>query len=90
MDTLEQRIERIEGRNRKVEADKAWEGSLVRKALIAVFTYVVIGLFLVVIGVVKPWVNAIVPTIGFMLSTLTMPFFKRMWIKYCLEKKSIV
>lgn len=82
MDTLEQRIKKIEERNTKVEADKVWEGSMSRKFLIAIFTYVVIGAFLSVIGFAKPWVSAIVPTIGFMFSTLTMPFFKKMWIKY--------
>jgi len=91
MDTVEQRIEKIEERNAKVEADKGWEGSLTRKALIAVFTYGVIGLFLEMIGVAKPWINAIVPTLGFILSTLTMPFFKKMWLKYYwLDKKRIL
>ena len=33
-------------------------------------------------NVPKPWLNAIVPAMAFMLSTLTLPFFKRLWIKY--------
>lgn len=88
MNTLEERIARIEERNRKVEADKAWEGSLMRKMLIILCTYIVVGLFLGAIQVGTPWVNAIVPTIGFFLSTLTMPFFKTMWLKYCWAKKN--
>ena len=29
-----------------------------------------------------PWLNAIVPSIAFLLSTLTLPFFKKLWQKY--------
>ena len=86
MDTLEQRVEKIEARNAKVEADKAWEGSLTRKTLIVVFTYVIIGLYLEAIEVAQPWINAIVPTVGFTLSTLTMPFFKKLWVRSRLKQ----
>lgn len=72
----------IEERNKRVEADKAWETSLTRRTLLMVFTYLAIGLYLAAIDVPRPWVNAIVPSVGFMISTLTMPFFKKMWLKY--------
>lgn len=77
---LEKRIEQIETRNKKVEADKAWETSLVRKISVAVLTYIVIGLFMDSISVNQPWTNAIVPTLGFLLSTLTLTIFKKIWI----------
>lgn len=77
---LEKRIEIIEKRNTKVELDKAWETSGVRKILIVVNTYMVIGIFMWYIGVEHPWINAVVPTIGFYISTLTLPLFKKMWI----------
>lgn len=82
METLEERVKKIEERNARVQADKAWEGSVTRKVLVAVFTYAIIGIFFTIVGVVSPWVNAIVPTLGFLLSTLTMPFFKKVWIRY--------
>jgi hypothetical protein len=81
MDSLDQRVQHIEERNIKVEIDKAWETSWTRRILLALFTYLTIGLFLMSIKVQKPWMNAIVPTIGFIISTLTMPFFKKMWLK---------
>lgn len=81
MENLEQRIELIEARNSKVEADKAWETSWTRRALLAMFTYLAIGLYLAAIKVSQPWINAIVPALGFMISTLTMPWFKKLWIK---------
>lgn len=81
MDIIEQRITTIEQRNERVEADKKWETSWTRRALLALFTYLAIGLYLWAIHVPRPWINAIVPAVGFMISTLTMPFFKRQWLK---------
>ncbi len=84
---LEKEIEKLKERNRKVEADKAWETSITRKAIIAVFTYLAIALYLWAIDIPEPWLNAIVPTVGFLLSTLTFPAFKRLWIKKAYNKK---
>jgi len=79
---LEERIKEIEARNKKVEVDKAWELSLTRRVLLFVFTYLAIGLYLSAIRIPSPWLNAIVPAVGFLLSTLTLPFFKSIWMKY--------
>lgn len=81
MGSIEERLEKIERRNQKVESDKAWEGSWTRKIVLIVFTYAAVGLYLNVINVQSPWVNAIVPSIGFLLSTLTLPWIKTLWIK---------
>jgi sterol desaturase/sphingolipid hydroxylase (fatty acid hydroxylase superfamily) len=78
---LERRLRAIEERNRRVEADKAWETSRTRKAIISLFTYAAIALYLYAIEVPMPFLNAIVPTVGFLLSTLTLPFFKKLWIE---------
>ncbi len=83
---LEERISKIESRNSKVELDKAWEGSWTRKALIAIFTYLAIALYLKFVVGIDPWINAIVPAIGFLLSTLTLPYFKRLWSKHIYKK----
>jgi len=87
MASLEERISRIEERNKKVEVDKAWETSWLRRALLIIFTYLAIGFYLQAIGIERPWLNAIVPSIGFLLSTLTLPYFKSFWLKY-IQKKS--
>lgn len=81
MGTLEERIQKIEERNRSVELDKAWETSWTRRLLIVVFTYVVIGILLSLINVDRPWLAAVGPAIAFTLSTLTMPYFKRNWVE---------
>lgn len=79
---LENKIKNIEERNKKVELDKTWEISYFRRFLLTLFTYLAIGFYLQAINVTKPWLNAIVPAIAFMLSTLTLPFFKKLWINY--------
>ncbi len=78
---MKKRIEAIEQRNKRVELDKAWETSWSRIVLIAIFTYITIVLFFFVASLPKPFINSIVPTTGFVLSTLSLPFFKRIWIK---------
>ena len=75
------RVRAIEARNLRVEDDKAWETSYTRRGLLIIFTYVAISLYLVSIHVERPWMNAIVPSVGFLLSTLTLPFFKRWWLR---------
>ena len=83
---VEQRVTKIEERNRLVEQNKAWETSWTRKVLIALFTYLAIALYLKFIVGINPWINAIVPSIGFLLSTLTLPWFKSFWVKYIYKK----
>ena len=86
MKDFEKRIEAIEQRNKKVEIDKAWETSWSRKIIIAVLTYAVIVLFFYMAQLPKPFINSIVPTTGFVLSTLSLSSFKKLWIKYGTKK----
>jgi len=79
---LEKEIKDIKKRNKKVEADKAWETSLSRKILIMSLTYFTIVIFLLFTGIPKPFLNAIVPSLGFVLSTLSIPYFKKLWLKF--------
>jgi len=86
LEQLEEEIEKIKKRNQRVEADKAWETSYTRRILLMIFTYLAIGFYLVVIKIPNPWLNAIVPAVAFMLSTLTLPFFKKIWLKYIYKR----
>lgn len=80
LEQLEKRIEKVEERNQRVELDKTWEGSYVRRMLIVLFTFISIGLYMWAIGVDKPLLNAVIPSLGFTLSTLTLPYFKKLWV----------
>ncbi|MEK7597916.1 MAG: hypothetical protein AAB441_04705 [Patescibacteria group bacterium] len=79
---LKKEIFAIKTRNKKVEMDKAWETSWTRKFILMIFTYLAISFYLRAINIDKPWLNAIVPSFGFLLSTLTLPFFKKIWERY--------
>lgn len=82
MDEVKARIENIEHRNKRVELDKAWEISFVRKIIIALLTYMVIVLFFYAANLPKPFINSIVPTTGYVLSTLSLPYFKKFWVRF--------
>jgi hypothetical protein len=73
------RLEQLEARNKRVEADKAWETSLVRRLGIMILTYLVVVCYLRFVVHIDPWINALVPVIGFFLSTLTLSLLKKYW-----------
>jgi hypothetical protein len=77
---LVERIEKLEARNRRVEADKIWETSWLRRGSIMVLTYIVVVFYLRFVIHINPWINALVPVIGFFLSTLTLSIVKKEWI----------
>lgn len=78
---LEEEIEKIKMRNRRVEREKSWETSWTRKIMIAILTYIVIAVFFIFVGTVEPLLDAIVPSIAFILSTLSAPLLKKFWLK---------
>ena len=76
---LTKEIELLKERNARVEADKAWEVSWTRRVFIAVVTYFIAGVWLVLIHDSLSWLKAFVPAVGYILSTLTVPIVKRFW-----------
>lgn len=81
IEQLEVRIAALEARNARVEMDKAWETSLVRKASIIAVTYIVVLGFLFIIKNDQPFINAIIPSVGFFLSTLAVNSLKKHWLR---------
>jgi len=81
METTEERLNKIEERNKKVEMDKAWETSSLRIFTISFITYLAAIFVLYSIGVSKPYLSALIPVLGFILSTLSVPVIKKYWIK---------
>lgn len=80
IDQLQLEIEEIKKRNQRVEADKAWETSWTRRLIVLALTYIVIVIFFFFAQLPKPFLNAIVPSLAFVLSTLTVPMFKKWWL----------
>ncbi len=83
---FEEEIIALKNRNAKVESDKAWETSFTRKFCIAVLTYLVITLFFYIGKFPDPFLSAIVPTLGFLLSTLSVGLVRNFWKKYMYKK----
>ncbi len=84
--TTEERLEIIEKRNIRVEAEKAWEVSLFRIASIMIVTYVIAYGAFTVIGNDNPFRNAFIPVIGYFLSTQSLPLLKKWWMEKCYKK----
>lgn len=78
---LQRDVDEIKARNLRVEAEKAWETSWTRRGLILVLTYAVLLLVFLIGEFPKPWLSALVPTLGFFLSTLSIPIVKRFWLR---------
>lgn len=78
---IEKEIEAIRERNARVEEEKAWEVSAMRKIIIAALTYAVTVIFCLSASIERPFITAIVPSVAFFLSTLSLPWFKTLWKK---------
>jgi hypothetical protein len=83
---MKEEIKLIQERNRRVETDKAWEISKTRRAIIAIITYLIVVVFLMLIAAPSPWLTALVPTLGYILSTLTLPLLKKLWVNSVYKK----
>ena len=87
MNNPESQIAAILERNKRVETDKAWETSWCRRITITVLTYAIAALFLWLIANDRFWLNAGVPALGYLLSTLSLPWVKNQWIRKMLRSE---
>jgi hypothetical protein len=85
IDDLKAELLALKARNKRVEAEKAWEVSSVRKFTIASATYLIASLLLIAIRNESPWTNALIPAAGYFLSNLSLPFLKKRWMSRYLE-----
>jgi len=76
---IESRLAVIEARNKRVESDKAWETSWTRRLSIMLLTYFVVVVYMQFVLHIDPWINALVPVMGFLFSTLTLTYLKERW-----------
>ncbi len=82
MNELEKRIARIEERNKKVEKDKAWETSWVRRICIMILTYIIVVIYSYIIkNINNVFFSSLVPVIGFLLFTLSLKIIRKKWEK---------
>lgn len=87
MPDIEERLKVIEDRNTRVQMDKGWETSWTRRGLIAGITYVCAFILLNILGHEGAWKHALVPVMGYLLSTFSLPPIKKIWIKHRMQQK---
>lgn len=78
---INERLESIEKRNSRVESDKGWETSKTRIFFICLITYLVAITYIKIANIANAYFGALVPVIGFYLSTLSLPLVKRIWLR---------
>ena len=76
---IESELAAIQARNARVEDEKAWEVSLARRSTVAAMTYIFASILLWALGNDPFFLSALVPTAGYLLSTLTLPWAKERW-----------
>lgn len=80
-ENLQGEIQSLKDRNKRVELDKAWEVSWTRRGFIVLITYLIASMWLHFINENDIWLKAVVPTGGYILSTLSIPLLKKIWIR---------
>jgi len=89
-DEMQKEIELIKERNKKVELDKAWETCWTRKICIAILTYFVVVVYSYIINKFSNiWLSSLVPVMGFILSTLSLKFIRKIWEEVRKKNKTL-
>ena len=79
---LEKQLNEIKKRNQRVELDKKWETSYIRRIFIMFITYFVVVIYSIMIQKMDIiWLSSLVPVIGFLLSTLSLKMIRKIWNK---------
>ncbi|MAG59797.1 hypothetical protein CMO96_03355 [Candidatus Woesebacteria bacterium] len=78
---LKNEIESIKERNRRVESDKKWETSWIRRIFVAGSTYILILIVMYLINVEQPFLTALIPTVAYLISTASLGVLKEWWLK---------
>ncbi len=79
---LNNEIELIKERNKRVEKDKKWETSWTRRICIMILTYIVVVLYTFITSKINNvFLSSLVPVIGFTLSTLSLSVVREFWDK---------
>lgn len=78
---IKKKIDDLEKRNVRVDQNKKWETSWTRRITIGFLTYITILVYLLAINNDSPYKNALVPLVGYILSTLVLNKVRILWEK---------
>lgn len=77
---IEDRINNIEKRNKRVELDKKWETSITRRICIIILTYIIVVSYSYLVrNNNNILLSSLVPVIGYTLSTLSLKLIRKFW-----------
>ncbi len=77
---IEEEIQKIKERNKRVEKDKEWETSWTRRICIMILTYIVVICYSYIVkNYDSIFLSSLVPVIGFTLSTLSLKLVRKIW-----------
>ena len=77
--SLEERVNKIEERNKKVELNKSWETSWTRRICIMILTYIVVVFYSYLTTKINNiFLSSLVPVIGFTLSTASLNIIRKL------------
>lgn len=85
---VHQEVLKIKERNRRVEADKAWETSKARNIFIALSSFVLIYIVMLLINSDQPFFNALISAASYLLSTFSYDLLKSWWLRKYSPKQS--
>lgn len=76
--SLEERVNKIEERNKKVELNKSWETSWTRRICIMILTYIVVIFYSYLTTKINNiFLSFLAPVIGFTLSTALLNIIRK-------------
>jgi hypothetical protein len=80
-DELRQELLALRARNEHVELNKAWETSWTRRLIVTGVTWFAAWLWLLELGTLYAARQAVIPSVAYLLSTLSLPILKNRWIE---------
>ena len=81
LEFLQTEIEALQQRNFDKDRGKEFESSYTRVFFLMFVTYWTLFGYMYIIDTNNPWLDAIVPTVGFNISTWGLPVVKEYWIQ---------
>lgn len=69
-------------KNKKIEADKAWETSWTRRGIIGIVTYIIVAAWLAMLGVEHNLIHALVVVGSYLVAIAILPMLKKYWVDF--------
>jgi len=85
--TLEEQVQKLNLMQKYDELKSKWDRSLVRIIYVSTTTYLFVAVFMFILEVDNYLVNALIPSLGYILSTQTLPSIKKAWVRYYLDRE---